>query len=109
MADILLRFGRDIPARCTLTIDRGKAVCVSADFEPVCFPVEVLAVGEAAVLKPVHGTCSDCEYSRESGSELLCWGQKEAPPVSPEWRCDGWKGRLNGNEGRLNGDKTEVL
>ena len=36
-------------------------------------------------------TCSDCKYSHYTGSQLLCWGQRFAPPVDKDEWCDGWK------------------
>lgn len=35
--------------------------------------------------------CGDCKYSHDTGLSLLCWGEKEAPPVDPDHWCKYWK------------------
>lgn len=37
--------------------------------------------------------CADCKYSHDTGTALLCWGQRFAPPVDSDDWCDGWKPR----------------
>ena len=37
--------------------------------------------------------CADCKYSHDTGTALLCWGQRFAPPVDPDHFCKGWKPR----------------
>ena len=35
--------------------------------------------------------CGDCRYGHDTGTELLCWGQRFAPPVDKDDWCEGWK------------------
>lgn len=35
--------------------------------------------------------CGDCKYSRDTGTALLCWGQRFAPPVDAGDWCEGWR------------------
>jgi len=35
--------------------------------------------------------CADCKYSHDTGMDLLCWGEKDAPPVDPDHWCKYWK------------------
>ena len=37
--------------------------------------------------------CKDCKYSHDTGTALLCWGQRFAPPVDADDWCEGWKPR----------------
>lgn len=38
--------------------------------------------------------CGDCKYSHDTGLSLLCWGEKEAPPVDPDHWCKAWKPKV---------------
>lgn len=35
--------------------------------------------------------CGDCKHSHDTGTALLCWGQRFAPPVDADHWCEGWK------------------
>lgn len=35
--------------------------------------------------------CGDCKYSHDTGTALLCWGQRFAPPVDVGDWCEGWR------------------
>lgn len=35
--------------------------------------------------------CADCKYSHDTGTALLCWGERFAPPVDKDHWCEGWK------------------
>ena len=35
--------------------------------------------------------CLNCRYSHKESYGLLCWGEKEAPPVHPDDVCEYWK------------------
>lgn len=35
--------------------------------------------------------CGDCKYAHDTGTALLCWGQRFAPPVDKYGWCEGWK------------------
>lgn len=34
--------------------------------------------------------CLNCRYSHQESHSLLCFGEKEAPPVRPDDICDAW-------------------
>lgn len=38
--------------------------------------------------------CGDCKYSHDTGMDLLCWGEKEAPHVDPNHWCKFWKPKI---------------
>lgn len=39
--------------------------------------------------------CADCKYGHDTGTALLCWGQRFAPEVKPDGWCEGWKPRAS--------------
>jgi len=42
--------------------------------------------------------CGDCRYSHDTGTALLCWGQRFAPPVDKDDWCEGWKPQARSDE-----------
>lgn len=41
--------------------------------------------------EPKERVCRTCWYHRDYGNRMVCFGQKDAPPVDPDETCESWK------------------
>lgn len=41
--------------------------------------------------EPQERVSRTCRYHRDYGNRMVCFGQKDAPPVDPDETCESWK------------------